>query len=66
MNYQFLFFDTEFPFMFILRELANNGLKNNDKTSDKISINQGKDTCKKQVCNKQLISRLQKRLRKGA
>ena len=21
MNYQFLFFDTEFPFMFILREL---------------------------------------------
>jgi len=53
MNYQFLFFDTEFPFMFILRELANNGLKNNDKTSDKISINQGKDTCKKQVCNKQ-------------
>jgi len=30
--------------MFILRELADNGLKNNDKTSDKISINQGKDT----------------------
>ena len=33
--------------MFILRELANNGLKNNDKTSGKISINQGKDTYKK-------------------
>jgi len=52
--------------MFILRELANNGLKNNDKTSDKISINQGKDTCKKQVCNKQWINRLQNCFRKGA
>jgi len=52
--------------MFILRELANNGLKNNDKTSDKISINQGKDTYKKQVCNKQWINRLQKCFRKGA
>jgi len=29
----------------------------------KISINQGKDTCKKQVCNKQWINRLQNRLR---
>jgi len=49
--------------MFILRELANNGLKNNDKTSDKISINRGKDTYRKQVCNKQWISWLQNRLR---
>ena len=39
--------------MFILSEFANNDLKNNDKASDKISINQGKDTYKKQVCNKQ-------------
>jgi len=39
--------------MFILRELANNSLKNNDKMLGKTSINQGKDTYKKQVCNKQ-------------
>lgn len=30
--------------MFILRGLANNGLKNNDKMSDKISTNRDKDT----------------------
>ena len=39
--------------MFILESFANNGLKNNDKKSDIISINRGEDTYKKQVCNKQ-------------
>jgi len=52
--------------MFILSEFGNNGLKNNDKKSDKISIKRSKDTYKKQVCNKQWISWLQNRLRKGA
>jgi len=52
--------------MFILREFANNGLKNNDKKLGEISINRGRDTYKKQVCNKQWISWLQNHLRKGA
>ena len=46
-------FDAEILFIFILRKFADKALKNHYIILNKVSINKGKNICKKQVCNQQ-------------
>ncbi|AKU69254.1 hypothetical protein ADJ77_05470 [Prevotella fusca JCM 17724] len=44
------------PFYVNTLKSADNGLKNHDIISGKILADKGKNTCKKQVCNRQEIN----------
>jgi len=54
------------PFLFILRKYADKDLKNHYIISKKTSITNGKNTYKKQVCNKQKVKQLPNSKVKGA
>ena len=58
--------DTENLFMLTLRKFGDKTLKNHDIISGKTPTDKGENMHKKQVCNRQQISLLWSRARKGA